>query len=429
MPELVLEKPKNIEAEEAILGSIFIKPDVLTDVIQILKPQYFTSTRNKLVYESMLGCYEQSLDIDVITIAEKLNKAGVLDGVGGYNFLQGLINATPTHAYATSYANIVKDNYLLSNVIDIASGVIDKASRKDYKNVQEFVEMSVSNIYDYIAGTSIKSVYTMRQMLEEEYEILNHKMDNPGLIGFSTGFNELDALTGGLVPGDLFVVAGRTSMGKTSIALNLMLSLASQGTPVIMYTYEMQRGQIIERLLAMHSKVPFIKIRTGAGLTEDESQRLANSMGILDTYPIFVDTNATGDIHYIIQSLRHYHHKYGVRAVFVDYLQIIPTDTDDLTNEYGKMTRKLKNTAMSLSMPVILLSQLNRNADNKNRPSLADLRQSGRIEEDADIVLFVFRNRYEDASDSEFIIAKNRNGPLGILETYFEEEITSFKGR
>jgi replicative DNA helicase len=249
----------------------------------------------------------------------------------------------------------------------------------------------------------------------------------------STGFPELDIVTGGFVPSDLIVVAGRPSWGKTSFVMTTMMHIAKAGTPCVLFPYEMSRMQTTQRMIAQMSGVSLTKVKTAVGLRQDELDKITSAVSDLSTLPLFVDANAFGDIYYLTSAIRGYVARYDIKVVYIDYLQIIPTLTDDLVNEFGKITRTLKTLATALGITVVLVSQLNRSVEHRDtkKPRLSDLRQSGRIEEDADIVLFVYRDTDSETPElGELVVSKNRNGPAGgSIDVLFDPETTLFTGR
>jgi len=425
--------PHNLEAEQATIGSILIDPDVAHIAFPLVKSADFYDDKHRLIYQTMLEMNAQNMPTDLVTVSSKLRESGNLEKVGTMSYLVELMESTPSSLHIEYYANIVKQYSKLRVVVLAAKKVVNAAEGANNESVNSILDKSADMLYNALRDENSERLVTSEQMMVEYWDDLEKRYNSPTIAEISTGFEELDLVINGYAPSDLVIIAGRPSWGKTSFMMSSLLSLGKVSTPAVLFPYEMSKLQTSQRLVSQLSKVPLLKIKTAIGLSDQELQRMTKAVGEISKYPIYVDPHAFGDIYYLISAIRSYVARYGVKVVFIDYLQIIPTATDDLTNEFGKMTRMLKLLAVSLNITVVLVSQLNRNLEGRaeKRPRLSDLRQSGRIEEDADVVLFVYRDLEGDTPEiGELMVAKNRNGPAGgSLSLLFNPETTSFEGR
>jgi replicative DNA helicase len=402
-------------------------------VFQVLRPDDFYEVRNSVVYKAMLDLESEAAPVDFITVVNKLKEQGKLEDVGGQGYLTELMQSTPSSLHADYYAQAVKDFAKLRNIVTTASQVVGVANGVHSESVKGILDKAATLLYNVLKEEDVQGLETSRQLAEAYWDDLTERIENPIVARISTGFPELDVVTGGFVPSDLMIVAGRPSWGKTSLAMTSLMHLARAGVPCALFPYEMSKLQTTQRFISQMSGVPLLKVKSAVGLTQSELDKITATVSELSTLPLYVDSNAFGDIYYLVSAIRGYVARYGVKVICIDYLQIIPTLTDDLTNEFGKITRALKTLATALDITIILVSQLNRNLEHREtkRPRLSDLRQSGRIEEDADIVLFAYRDLDGDTPEmAELIVAKNRNGPAGgSVDALFNPETTLFEGR
>ncbi len=426
--------PQNLEAEKSVLGSILLDKDALIEVSGWLTPIHFYDDRHATIYQNILELFEEGLPIDLVTISDKLKKKRVLSKIGGRAYLTELASFVPTSAHAQEYANIVKETATRRGLIS-SSSQITKLAFDETVPVAEVVDRSETLLFD-VAQEGIRSNFIhIKDLLKDAYERAAHAKESDDYSGISTGFKELDILLGGFQKSDLIVLAARPSVGKTSLALDMMrhASLIEKKN-VAFFSLEMSNMQIMDRLLGMQSGIPFWEIRTNK-LTEEKVIKLANTMGELADANIFVDDMAGQHINQIRTKARRLALEKGVDIIFVDYLQLMHGNSrESRTLEVGEVSQGLKNLAKELNVPVVALSQLSRAIEQRQsrRPQLSDLRESGSIEQDADVVIFLDREETwnpdtEKKGNAEVFIAKHRNGPTGILELAFIKEIASFR--
>ncbi len=426
--------PQNIEAEKSVLGSILLDKDALIEVSGWLLPEHFYDDRHSAIYQNILELFEGGLPIDLVTVSDKLKKKKILSKLGGRAYLTELASFVPTAAHAVEYANIVKETATRRGLIS-SSSEITKLAFDETVALPEVVDRSETLLFN-VAQAGIKSNFIhIKDLLKDAYERAAHAKESDDYSGISTGFKELDILLGGFQKSDLVVLAARPSVGKTSLALDMMRHAAlMEKKNVAFFSLEMSNMQIMDRLLGMQSGIPFWEIRTNK-LTEEKVIKLANTMGELADANIYVDDMAGQHINQIRTKARRLALEQGVDIIFVDYLQLMHGNSrESRTLEVGEVSQGLKNLAKELSVPVVALSQLSRAIEQRQsrRPQLSDLRESGSIEQDADVVIFLDREETwnpdtEKKGSAEVFVAKHRNGPTGILELAFVKEIASFR--
>ena len=423
--------PFNETSENAVLGSILIDREAAYTVLPILKPEQFHVDRNRVIYGAIQELQSEGKPIDFVTVANQLKEGGALDSIGGTNYLTELMESTPTSVHIEHYARIVKDYYRLRSLVLASAKIQQTANNASVSDVDTILDKFDDLLYNALRDEGDNIVSTTTEMVVEYWKDFEERYNNMGRATISTGFIELDAVVSGYNKGDLVVVAGRPSQGKTALIMGSLLSLGMAGIPTVLFPYEMSRLQSTQRFVSLISQVNLHKVRMAVGLTQEDSNRITAAASYLKELPIYLDNNSFGDVYYITAAIRRYVNRYDAKVVFIDYLQIIPTSTDDLTNEYGKITRTLKGLARSLNITIVLVSQLNRAVESRadGRPKMFDLRQSGRVEEDADMVIMVYRDVNESPEDAEIIIVKNRNGPIGMINLFFDSETTRFIGR
>lgn len=426
--------PQNIEAEKSVLGSILLDKDALIEVSGWLLPEHFYDDRHSAIYQNILELFESGLPIDLVTVSDKLKKKKILSKLGGRAYLTELASFVPTSAHAVEYANIVRETATRRGLIS-SSSEITKLAFDEAIALPEVVDRSETLLFN-VAQAGIKTNFVhIKDLLKDAYERATHATESDDYSGISTGFKELDILLGGFQKSDLIVLAARPSVGKTSLALDMMRHAALvEKKNVAFFSLEMSNMQIMDRLLGMQSGIPFWEIRTNK-LTEEKVIKLANTMGELADANIFVDDTAGQHINQIRTKARRLALEHGVDIIFVDYLQLMHGNSkESRTLEVGEVSQGLKNLAKELNVPVVALSQLSRAIEQRQsrRPQLSDLRESGSIEQDADVVIFLDREETwnpdtEKKGSAEVFVAKHRNGPTGILELAFIKEIASFR--
>ena len=452
-----LKTPYNIEAEEALLGSIFIKPDVLSEVIEILTADDFYKNNYKIIFDEMKEVYRNSAVIDSLVLINSLRRKGTLEEVGGEQLIYDLTEAVPTAANAKTYAQIIRDNAVQRRLIDTGSKIVEMAY-KGYDDVQTMLDKSESMIFKIAELKQKKDVITLKELANIELERMENMPKGSGITGISSGYTDFDTMTSGFHGSDLLILAARPAMGKTAFALNLALNMARQKKGVLVFSLEMSNAQLYQRLLAIETKIPLTKIRE-ARLSENEWAVLANGVGRLADLPFYISDTPGVNILEIKAISRRLKAEGKLDAIVIDYLQLITgSDTGRGKNreqEISEISRSLKIIAKELDIPVLTLSQLSRAPELRadKRPMLSDLRESGAIEQDADIVMFLYRDEYYSAGNmggensgenappvqpqyansggnslpiTEVIIGKQRNGPVGTVKIGFIKEQQRF---
>jgi replicative DNA helicase len=426
--------PQNTDAERSLLGSMLLDKDAIINVSGWLRPQHFYDERHALIYDNILYLFENGLPIDVVTISDQLKKKSVLKKIGGRAYLAELASSVPTAAHAEEYGNIVKEVATRRGLISSATEII-KMSYDEQQVLHEVVDKSEKLLYD-VAQEGVKANFVhIKDLLKEAYERAAKAQDADELRGISTGFKDLDSLLGGFQKSDLVILAARPSVGKTSLALDMIRHAAiHEKKNVAFFSLEMSQVQIMDRLLGMQSGVPFWKIRTNQ-VADDEVLKLSNSMGMMADANIYIDDQAGQHINQVRTKARRLSMERGLDIIFLDYLQLMHGNSkESRTLEVAEISQGLKNLAKELDVPVIALSQLSRAIEQRQgrRPQLSDLRESGSIEQDADVVMFIDREETwnpdtERKGIGELVLAKHRNGPTGTVELAFVKEIASFR--
>ena len=426
--------PQNIDAEKSLLGSMLLDKDAIIEVSGWLRPQHFYDPRHSKIYENILYLFENGLPIDVVTISDRLKKQKELKKIGGRAYLAELANSVPTAAHAEEYGNIVKESATRRGLISSATKIVEM-SYDEQQPIHEVVDKSEKLLYD-VAQEGIKANFVhIKELLKDAYERAANAQDADELRGISTGFKDLDSLLGGYQKSDLIILAARPSVGKTALALDMMRHAAiHEKKNIAFFSLEMSKVQIMDRLLGMQSGVPFWKIRTNQ-VTDEEVMKLSNTMGIMADANIYIDDMAGQHINQVRTKARRLAMERGVDIIFLDYLQLMHgNNMESRTLEVAEVSQGLKNLAKELDIPVVALSQLSRAIEQRQnrRPQLSDLRESGSIEQDADVVMFIDREETwnpdtEKKGVGELFIAKHRNGPTGVVDLAFVKEIASFR--
>lgn len=427
--------PQNIEAEQSVLGSMLLDKNAVIDVAEFLKPEHFYDQKNKFVYEAVLELFSEGLPIDLVTLSDRLKKNDVLSKAGGRAYLADLVASVPTAAHAEEYGMIVKDNALRRNLIS-ASSDINKICFDESVPIKDVIDRSEQMLFN-IAQSGVRSKFVhIKDLLKDAYERAERADKEQGYLGVASGLKELDVLLGGFQKSDLVILAARPSVGKTSLALDFMrYASIHEKKKVAMFSLEMSNTQLGDRLIGMQSQVPFWEIRTGK-LTDDKFVKIAEAMGQLSDAEMYIDDLPGQNITEIRTKARRLALERGIDLILVDYLQLISGNTrENRVQEVSEISRGLKNIARELDVPVIALSQLSRAIEQRgaNRtPQLSDLRESGSIEQDADVVIFIDREEtYNPDSErkgvADIIVAKHRNGPTGKIEVAFIKETASYR--
>ena len=431
--------PQHIEAEQSVLGGILIENYSINRVMEILKPDDFYRDSHRKIYQALIDLSERDEPADSITLTNELKNSGHLDSVGGASYVASLIDLVPTAANIEYYAKIVKEKAILRKLIQTSTEIITQ-SYEDRGDVEGFLDEAERAIFDISENRVRPSFYPIRDVVKDSFKILERLYEKKELVtGVPSGFKDLDRMTAGFQPSDLIIVAGRPSMGKTSFCLNLAQYAAiEKKTPIAIFSLEMSKEQLGIRMLCSEAHVEGTKLRSGF-LSESDWPRLTIAAGNLSDAPIYIDDTAALTILELRAKARRLKTEHGgLGLVIVDYLQLMKgrTRVESRQQEISEISRSLKALAKELNIPVIAVSQLSRKTEERtgNRPQLSDLRESGAIEQDADLILFIYRdevyNRSEDNPNrgkAEIIIGKQRNGPIGKIELAFLDKFTTFK--
>ena len=431
--------PHDLVAEQSVLGAVFISPDTIISLADELTPDDFYKPANKIVFKTMLSLLEKGEPIDATTMISALTNQGDISNIGGMTYVVELINSTPTSKNVEHYAKLVKEKATLRKVIADLSDSLSSAYQGDVSigDIIAKTEKSLMDISNQNAGTGFRNV---ADILDTHMQMVETRSQTDGFVtGLSTGFVGLDKITTGLHEGNLIILAARPAMGKTALALNIAKHVATmERKPAVIFSLEMGAEELIERMLASEGMVPAYHLKTG-NLSTDEWKRLVQAQNNLYDAPIFVDDTAGIRISEIRSNARKLVQEIGdLGVIIIDYLQLITGAKGENRQQIvSEISRELKILAKDLKVPVIALSQLSRAVEQRQdkRPMLADLRESGSIEQDADIVAFLYRDAYyqKEQADSqevnnvtELILEKNRHGSLGTVKLYFHKEYTKF---
>lgn len=430
--------PQNIEAEKSLIGSLLLDKEAINRVADFLQAQDFYGRNHQLIYEAILKLYEKREPIDLLSLSNILKEGGNLETVGGISYLTTLVNSVPTSAHVANYGKIVQRKKILRDLIDSAHHIIGMGYQED-EDVDELLDKAEQKLFS-VSQRSVQQNFTgLDKSLHEAFERLDrlHKGDG-ALRGVPTGFIDLDNITAGLQKSNLVILAARPSMGKTSLALDIVRSVGRK-VPVGLFTIEMSREEVTDRFIAAEAGVSLWKMRTGKLSSEGDQndfEKIAIALDNLSKCKIFIDDSSSPSVLQMRAMARRLQAEHGLGLIVVDYLQLInATKTyDSMVHQISEISRNLKALARELSVPVLALSQLNRAVESRpdQRPRLADLRDSGGIEQDADVVLFIYREdkvkpESEKKNVAEIMIAKHRNGPTGEVELFFDEDHVSFK--
>jgi len=427
--------PQNTDAEMSLIGAVLIDEEVLADVTEITNSRDFYDKRHQMIYEGMVSLFEHHKPVDLLTLTDQLNKKGHLEDVGGSTYLTELTNYVPTAAHATTYAEMVAQKAVRRRLIK-ASGEISELGYDEEFNVQELLEKAEAELFA-VSDQSLKQDLTsIETILLESFDRLEELHRNKGgLRGVKTGYRDLDNMTAGLQRSDLLILAARPAMGKTTLVTNLAYNVATLNKQsVLFFSLEMSKEQLIDRMLADVSGVDSWNIRTG-NLSDEDFSKLSEASGEMAEAPIYIDDTPGLTVLEMRTKARRAAHQAPLGLIVIDYLQLIQGKRTDgnRVQEVSEISRGLKLLARELNVPVIALSQLSRTVESRSPqiPQLADLRESGSIEQDADIVMFIYREAYynpdtERQNITDLIIAKHRNGPVGKVELYFHPERLRF---
>ena len=429
--------PANLEAERAVLGALMIDPDAIIKVANFLGPKDFYRERHGWIYDAMLALNERHEPLDFVTLTDELKRLGLLEEIGGPIYLNDLITETPTAIYVEHYARIVERTAVLRRLIS-AAGQIAELAYDESQDVDAVVDKAEQIILGVSENRIFRELTPVRAIVTDVVERIDFLARNRDmLMGVPTGFVDLDRILGGVQKSDLVIVAGRPGMGKTSFALSIGLNAARRSNArVAVFSLEMSSEQLVQRLLSMESGIDSHRLRMGR-VDEEEWHILMEAANLLAATPVFIDDTPAITVHDLRTKARRLHGEQGLDLIIIDYMQLMSGSgsgrNENRQQEISYISRSLKSLARELNVPVVALSQLSRAVESRadKRPMLSDLRESGSIEQDADVVLFIYREDYyiEDSDRQnivEVLVTKHRHGSVGKVELFFRKELTQF---
>jgi len=431
MPEVKVP-PHSEEAEACVLGAILIDKDAIVAVAEFLRPEHFYEESNGLIYQALLDLYEQRRPIDIVTLKDELKKRKILSKIGGSSYLANLVNRVPTAAHVEEYGRIVRDNYSKRELISAAARITEAAfdEGQEATSVLDKAEQAIFSL----SQRHLKQVFMpVKEVLAESFDRLDelHKSAG-GLRGVPTGLKDLDDTLAGMQNSNLLILAARPGLGKTAFALGIAQYVAvEEKLPVGFFSLEMSKEELVDRLLISQADIDAWRLKTGR-LEEEDFSRLSEAMGRLAEAPLFIDDTPALTILEMRTKARRLMAEHGLKFLVVDYLQLMRSvrQLDNRVQEVSEISMGLKNLARELKIPLLAVSQLSREVEKRGRkrPQLADLRESGSIEQDADVVMFLWREDEEDLENVELEIAKHRNGPLRRIKLHFRGDRIKFYG-
>lgn len=429
--------PQSLEAERGLLGALLLKPDAIHDIADTIRPDSFYAEKHRIIYEGMRDLVGRSEPVDLLSLSEHLGGKGLLERVGGRAYIAELSNSAPSPSNYNHYAELVSRKHLMRSLIDTAYEITEAAYDESRETV-EVLDQAEKSIYAIGNASAAHKFIAISEKLEAAWERMESmSKDGGGIRGTPSGFPELDTLLSGFHPSDLVILAARPSVGKTSFALDIARNAAVRhNVPVGIFSLEMSAEQIIDRMISAESYVNSWKIRTNAVHAQEDFDRIRDAIESLSKAPIYIDDKPGNNILAMRAVARRLKREQGIGLIIVDYLQLMaPTNTknsDSMVQQVTEISRSLKSLARELEVPVIALSQLSRAVEQRGgKPRLSDLRDSGSIEQDADVVMFIHReDKNNPESDrqniAEILVEKHRNGPTGTVELIFDDKRTSF---
>ena len=419
----------------SVLGAMLFEEAALVRGLEILRPQYFYEETHRRIFSVILELFEKNKPADLVTVSEELRRRSQLEDIGGVSYLTYLTTKVPTSAHLEHYSHIVKEKAILRGLIHNATDIVQKCFESN-SEASAVLDQAEKMIFDLSQNRIEGKFYSMKEIIHDSMETIDQLYQRKEHVtGLATGFHEFDVKTAGLQPSDLIIVAGRPSMGKSAFASGICENAAiNLKKPVAFFSLEMSKEQLVQRLLCSHAKVDAQKVRTGY-LSHQDWPRLTSAAGKLSEAPIFIDDTPGQTALEVRAKARRLKMQHDIKLIVIDYMQLMQgsSRSESRQQEISEISRSLKALARELKVPVIAVSQLSRAVESRtgNRPQLSDLRESGAIEQDADVVVFLFREEYyspseENRNKAEAIIAKQRNGPIGSVELLFLKEWTRF---
>lgn len=429
--------PHSIEAEEAVLGSLLIDPDAILEVATFLKPEAFSREKNRWVFSAILDLHEQREPIDFLTLSELLRKRGQLEQIGGEAFLIGMLNTVPTSINAVSYGRLVEGAAIRRRLLSVASKIAELAYDES-EDIEMVIDRSEKALFGVSEERATRDLMPVREITRGYLDRIEELHARGGdMIGIPTGFSDIDRLLGGLNKSDLIIVAARPGMGKTSLLLAFALHAGlNLGKRVAMFNLEMSGEQLVQRMIAAQTRIDSQRLRRGQ-LREQEWPIFYEAVGRLSETHIYIDDTPSITPLQLRTKCRRLHAEFGVDLVMIDYLQLMQAErtVNNRVQEISEISRSLKGLARELDAPIVAASQLSRAVESRHekRPQLSDLRDSGSIEQDSDIVMFIYRDEYynpettERPNIAEISVAKHRNGPTGIIDLFWHDKLATFR--
>jgi replicative DNA helicase len=428
-------QPQNVEAEQSVLGSMLLEKEVISTITEILKCEDFYREDHREIFEAIMDLIDRAEPVDLITVSEQLKLRGTLENVGGLDYLANIASSVPTTANAKHYAKIVEEKSILRNLIRTSSEIVNMGFEAS-EEVSYVIDRAEKGIFDILQKRNLQGFAHIKDILVDTFSKLEELYNNKGHItGIPTGFADLDFKTAGLQNSDLILIAARPAMGKTAFALNIAQYAAVHAhVPVAIFNLEMSKEQLVNRMLSNEAMVDSQKMRTGK-LEDDDWQKMAKALGPLSGAPIYIDDTAGTNIMEIRAKSRRLKLEKNIGLIVIDYLQLMQGrgKNENRQQEISEISRSLKILAKELNVPIVTLSQLSRGPESRadHRPMLSDLRESGAIEQDADIVMFLYRDDYynpdtDKKNIAEVIIAKQRSGSTGTIELVWLGQYTKF---
>ena len=434
--ELGRNPPQNISAEQAALGSMLLQEDAILHGVDILRPEDFYKKSHQIIFKCILELFEKGRGVDLVTLTEELNRVSLLEEIGGVTYLTNLINSVPTAANIEYYIKIVEEKSILRNLINSATKIISMGY-EEKEDAKVLLDKAEHLVFEISQRNIKQSFVSIKELITDSYEKIEDLYHREEFItGVSSGFDEFDEITTGFQPTEFIVIAGRPAMGKTAFCMSIaQYASISKNTPVAIFSLEMSKSQLVQRMLFSEARIDAQNLRKGR-LAEKDWAPLSNAAGRLSSAPIFIDDTAGITCLEIKAKARRLKAQHNLGLVIIDYLQLISSSgrIENRQQEISEISRSLKGLARELNVPVIAVSQLSRAVEQRieRRPRLSDLRESGAIEQDADLVVFIYREEYykpktEKKGIAEIIISKQRNGPTGKVELTFVKEYAKFE--
>lgn len=427
--------PQNIEAEQSVLGGVLLQNDAINRVVEVVSPEDFYRESHRKIFSAVLELYQKNEPADLVTVTNLLKKKDMLEVVGGASYLSELVDMVPTTANIASYGKIVREKAIIRKLIEGASEIVARGY-EDQKDVNDYLDQAEKIIFEIAQRRLSQGFSHLKDIVRDSFKAIEELYEKKELItGVPTGYKDFDRLTCGLQKSDLVIFAGRPSMGKTAFALNIVENAAiDAGVLCAVFSLEMSKQQLVQRMLCARAGVDASKLR-GGFLAEGDWPKLTRAAGLLSEAPIFIDDSPAMNVLEIRAKARRLQREHGLGLVVVDYLQLMRSvgRVESREREISEISRSLKALAKELNIPIVALSQLNRGVEARQdkRPQLSDLRESGAIEQDADVIAFIYRDEMynpnsPDVGKAEIIVGKQRNGPTGKVVLGFQKNLTRF---